>query len=63
MTWTPSTEEFQALRAAGLVTLALVFAPRLMPPLQPYSRLIGAAAATLYVLGGLAMILWHTLAG
>jgi len=60
MTWTPSPDEFNALRAAGLVTLALVFAPRLMPPLQPYARLIGATAATLYVLGGLALILWHT---
>ena len=63
MTWTPSADEFQVLRAAGLVTLALVFAPRLMPPLQPYARLIGAAAAALYVLGGLSLILWHTLVG
>jgi hypothetical protein len=63
MTWTPTADEFRALQAAGLVTLALVFAPRVMPPLQPYSRLIGTAAVALYVLGGIAMILWHSLAG
>jgi hypothetical protein len=61
--WTPSAEEFRALQVAGLITLALVFAPRLMPPLQPYARLIGAAAAAIYVLGGLGVILWHALAG
>ena len=60
MNWTPTSQEIQMLRAAGLVTLALVFGSRLMPPLQPYARLIGATAATLYVLGGLALILWHT---
>lgn len=60
---TPSAEEFRALQAAGLVTLALVFAPRLMPPLQPYARLIGATAAAIYVLGGLAVIAWHAFAG
>jgi hypothetical protein len=61
--WTPTAEEFRALQAAGLVTLALVFAPRLMPPLQPYARVIGATAVAIYVLGGLAVILWHALAG
>jgi hypothetical protein len=59
----PSAEEFRMLQAAGLVTLALVFAPRVMPPLQPYARLIGATAAAIYVLGGLAVIAWHALTG
>ena len=59
MNWTPTPEQFQLLRAAGLVTLALVFGPRLMPPLQPYARTIGIAAAAIYVLGGLAVFAWH----
>ena len=60
--WIPNSEQFRLLQAAGLLTLALVFAPRLMPPLQPYARLIGGAAAALYVLAGLAFIAWHLLA-
>ncbi len=63
MNWTPSPEEFQMLRVAGFATLALVFGPRLMPPLQPYARIIGATAAAIYVLGGLAVVAWHALAG
>jgi hypothetical protein len=63
MNWTPTPEEFQMLRAAGLVTLALVFAPRLMPPLQPYARTIGVTAAAIYILGGLAIFAWHAFSG
>jgi hypothetical protein len=63
MSWMPTPEQFQMLRAAGLVTLALVFGPRLMPPLQPYARMIAITAATIYVLGGLAVFAWHAFAG
>jgi len=63
MNWTPTPQEFQMLRAAGLVTLALVFGSRLMPPLQPYARTIGIAAAAIYIAGGLAVLAWHAFSG
>jgi hypothetical protein len=61
--WTPGAEEFRLLRMVGLVTLALIFGARVIPPLQPHARLIGIAAAACYVLFGLAVIAWHALGG
>jgi hypothetical protein len=60
--WMPSAEEFRLLQVLGGVTLALIFGARVIPPLQPHARLIGAVAAAGYVLAGLAVIAWHALA-
>ena len=57
--WMPGADEFRLLRMMGLVTMALIFGARVVPPLQPYARRIGIAAAALYVLFGLAVIVWH----
>jgi len=61
--WMPSAEDFRLLQMMGLVTLALIFGARVVPLLQPHAALIGTVAATLYVLAGLAVIVWHALAG
>ena len=63
MTWMPSAEEFRLLQMMGLVTLALIFGARVVPGLQRHATLIGTAAAAIYVLVGLAVIVWHALAG
>jgi hypothetical protein len=61
--WMPSEQEFRLLRMLGLLTMALIFGARVVPPLQPHARTIGIAAATLYIGFGLALIAWHALAG
>jgi hypothetical protein len=61
--WMPSDEEFRLLRMMGLVTMALIFGARVVPPLQPHARLIGTVAAAAYILFGVGMIAWHALAG
>ena len=38
--WMPSEQEFRLLRMLGLVTMALIFGARVVPPLQPHARLI-----------------------
>jgi hypothetical protein len=60
--WMPGAEDLRLLQMLGLVTLALIFGARVVPPLQPHARLIGTLAAAAYVLGGLALIAWHALA-
>ena len=61
--WMPSDEEFRLLRMVGLITMALIFGARVVPPLQPHARVIGVAATAFYVLFGLAVIAWHAFAG
>ena len=61
--WMPSEEEFRLLRMLGLLTMALIFGARVVPPLQPHARLIGMVAAAGYILFGLGVIAWHALAG
>ncbi|MCW3473965.1 hypothetical protein [Limobrevibacterium gyesilva] len=55
----PTTDEFNLLRMLGLLTLALVFGPRVIPPLQPYANRIGVAALVLYVVFGLGFLAWR----
>src|ERR1700677_1091563 len=61
--WMPTEQEFRLLKMQGLLTMALIFGARVVPPLQPHARLIGIVAAVLYVGFGLAVIAWHALAG
>ncbi len=61
--WIPSAEDFRLLQTMGLVTMALIFGARVIPPLRPHATLIGTVAAAIYILGGLAVIVWHALAG
>lgn len=54
---------FDQLRLLHTVTLALLFAPAVMPPLQPYAWRIRIAAVVLYFAAGLAIFLRWRLGG
>jgi hypothetical protein len=60
--WMATDQEFRLLRVLGLLTMALIFGARVVPPLQPHARLIGIVAAALYIGFGVAVIAWHALA-
>jgi hypothetical protein len=57
--WMPGADEFRLLQMIGLVTLALIFGARVVPPLQPYAWHIGVAATVFYLLFGVGVVIWH----
>ncbi len=57
--WIPSQDVCQGLQVLSLVTLALIFGARLMPPLKPYAGRIGIAATVLYIVGALGLLAWN----
>ena len=55
----PTAEQIRAMQMLGLVSMALWFGARVLPPLRPYGGLIGRLALAFYLIAGLALLLWY----
>lgn len=58
MGWHPTLRDFDLLRAAGLLLMALIFGPRLVPALRPHAGRIALWAVLAYLAFGAVMLLW-----
>lgn len=50
-------DPFQAMRAAGLLLVAVLVATSVLPPLRPYGRWIGGVGTVLYLIAGIVFYL------
>ena len=57
--WTPSTLDFQAMRALGLLTMAGLLSFGIFPALRPYARRALFVLGGLYILGAMLFIAWR----